>query len=149
MSPAGPSHGYQGGNFWRLIAVHVHRHRLGRTYLAETGFLIGRDPDTVRAPDVAFVRSERVVEVEQGFFPGPPDLAVEIVSPGESKVAVMEKVEMWLDRGTRRVWVGWPRTRTVTQHDPGEPVRVFHEGDRLEGGDVLPGFSCEVSEIFE
>lgn len=149
MTPAGPGHGYRASSFLFLITRHVRKHKLGRTYAAETGFLLERNPDTVRAPDVAFVCKERVIEVEKGFFPDAPDLVVEVVSPSERIDDVMEKVESWLEAGVRLAWVAWPQTRSVTEHRSGQPQRMFHDGDSLEGGDVLPGFTCEVREIFD
>ncbi len=134
------------GSLWH----HVHEHRLGRVFGAETGFVLQRDPDTVRAPDVAFVRGRRIAEigVPSTFFPGPPDLAVEVVSPSDRPKDVEAKVDDWLRHGTVEVWVVDPRRRTVVVYQsPGGP-REFGEQDVLQSPDLLPGFRLAVAEIF-
>jgi Uma2 family endonuclease len=116
----------------------------------DTGFKIASDPDTVRAPDVAYVTAERLPPPEQrpGYFEGAPDLAVEIVSPTDTVSELGEKVEEYLAVGVRGIWIVDPANRTVTVHEPGQPVRILRELDTLEGGDVVPGFRCPVSELF-
>src|SRR4051812_24414815 len=85
MAPAGAEHGGIVGEIHGRIWAHVRQNGLGKVYAAETGFTIARNPDTTRAPDVAFVRHERVPKTpRRGFFDGPPDLAIEVVSPGDS-----------------------------------------------------------------
>lgn len=148
MSPASQFHGSIAFRFGHFIGEHVYEHGLGEMYAAETGFLLEHNPDTVRAPDVAFLCNERVIDTPRGYFPGPPDLAVEVVSPDETEDAVLDKVAFWLEKGARLVWVAWPRTRTVSEHRPGVSQRLFHDGDQIEGGDVLPGFRCGVTDIF-
>jgi Uma2 family endonuclease len=104
----------------------------------------------VRAPDLAFIRRERipVAGIPRGFWPGAPDLAVEVISPGDTYTEVEEKVNEWLSAGTRMVLVLNPRTRMVTIYtSPAEVVRLA-ESDTLDGGEVLPGFSCRVTELF-
>jgi Uma2 family endonuclease len=104
----------------------------------------------LRAPDVAFVSTQRLgAEDQAGFFDGPPDLAVEVVSPNDRAYEVAEKTRHWLDAGARAVWVVWPDTRSVTVHYPGRDPIILHEGDTLDGGDVVPGFTCDVAAIFE
>lgn len=117
--------------------------------LVETGFVLSRDPDTVRAPDVAFVRAARIppAGVPDGYIEGAPDLAVEIVSPSDTLYEVEEKVAEFLAAGARLVWVVNPRRRTVTAHAPGAGPVVAGEGDTLGGGDVLPGFGHRVAEL--
>ena len=97
------------------LIQHVRANKLGRVYAAETGFRLALDPDTVRAPDVAFVRQERIEEVGkvEGYWPGAPDLAVEVISPGDLYTEVEEKVFTWLEGGTRLVIVVDPRRRTA------------------------------------
>ncbi len=119
-------------------------------YAAETGFRLSTDPDTVRAPDVAFVsqaRVETVGEVE-GFWPEAPDLAVEVVSPGDSYTDVEEKVFAWLDAGTKMVVVINPRQRSATVYKSPSDITALAEADILDGGDVVPGFELAVREIF-
>lgn len=150
MSPAG----YMHGNWAMRIAAHLFRHveaeGLGMVFAAETGFKIASDPDTVRAPDVAFVRRERVEAVgeNKGFWPGAPDLAVEVVSPGDTHSEVEEKVREWLKAGTRKVIVVSGEHALVTVYDSKDEILWLEEGDVLEGGDVVPGWRLSVSEIF-
>lgn len=146
MSPAGFWHGIVVAAITRRLGDHVAAGRLGAVFGAETGFLIDRSPDTVRAPDVAFVRAERVPEPGPGFFPGPPDLAVEVRSPSDTAAAVQEKVVCWLRHGTRLVWVVDPVAGTVTAHDPDGETRLAGDAE-LSGGDVLPGFRVSVHDF--
>jgi Uma2 family endonuclease len=116
---------------------------------AETGFQIARDPDTVRAPDVGFVLSEREPgEPVKGYFPGPPDLAVEVLSPDDRASEVLAKVRDWLAAGCRRVWVVDPRTRTVSVYRSPSEIVVLSESDTLTDEELLPGFHLPVGEIF-
>ncbi|HUS90844.1 MAG TPA: Uma2 family endonuclease [Phycisphaerae bacterium] len=148
MTPAGSTHGRIASTIDSLLRWHVKREGLGTTYTADPGFILARDPDTVRAPDVAFVSKGREPEDERGYFPGPPDLAVEVVSPTDSVKYVDDKVRSWLDAGTRAVWVVWPNTRTVTVYRPGAAALTLREEEDLDGGDVVPDFRCRVGEIF-
>ena len=119
------------------------------TFLAETGFLLARNPDTVLAPDISFVRTERLpTAAAEGFFPGPPDLAVEVISPGDRRTEIAQKVRRWLGHGTRLVWVVDPVARTVAVHEPSGTVRLLGTEDRLTGGDVVRGFAVRVRELF-
>lgn len=151
MSPAGHQHGRIAMNITLPLAQHVKGHRLGVVYAAETGFKLAADPDVVRAPDVAFVRQERVEETGntvEGYWPGAPDLAVEVVSPNDTYTAVEEKVCDWLDAGVRMVIVVNPRRRLVTVYRSLTQVVVLREHDTLDGGDVVPGWSLPVAEVF-
>ncbi len=129
---------------------HVENHELGAVLAAETGFKISSNPDTVRAPDVAFVRRERIEEVGEveGYWPGAPDLAIEVVSPNDSYTGVEEKVAAWLVAGTRTVVVVEPRTRTLTVRPSRTEIRVFTEGDVLDVGEVVPGWTLPVADVF-
>lgn len=150
MSPSGSEHGAIIINISVLLAQHVRSEKLGVCFGAETGFKIASDPDTVRAPDVAFVRRERVPEsgIPKKFWPGAPDLAVEVLSPGDTYSEVNEKVEDWLGAGARAVWIVDPRRRAVSIYRSMTDATSLSEGDELDGGDVVPGFRCKVSEIF-
>lgn len=151
MIPAGSEHGRLAMRVgWRL-ARFVEEHDLGEVFAAETGFHIGSDPDTVRAPDCAFVRRERLDEFPgpRGFWPGPPDLAVEVVSPGDRTAQLEEKVLDWIDAGTCMVVVIDPTRRSMTVHRSREDAQILSEGDRLDGGDVVPGWSIPVHRIFD
>ena len=132
------------------IRTFVRQHRLGRCGGADWGFKLRSDPDTVRAPDFAFVRAERIPPegVPDGFWPGAPDLAVEVVSPNDRFSDVMDKVEEYLEAGTRLVWVLDPDKRVTRVFRPGQPVRVLGPEAVLDGEDVLPGFRLELREIW-
>lgn len=151
MPPGGDEHGDLASTFHFSLTAHVRAQRLGRTYVADTGYLLTRDPDTVRAPDVAFVRRDRVDATGRlrGFREGAPDLVVEVISPNDLYTEVDEKVAEYLEHGAQLVFVVNPRRRTVTRHRPGEPVRVLTEDDVLDGDDVVPGWTLAVRELFE
>ena len=151
MAPAGSEHSIFGIQIGASLLNHVKTNNLGRVFGADGGFLLARDPDTVRAPDVAFVRRERVeaLGIMSGYWPGPPDLAVEIISPNDRYTEVYEKVDEWLAAGTRMVVVVNPRNRTATVRIAGMNPVILNVGDTLDGGDVVPGWRMPVAEIFE
>jgi Uma2 family endonuclease len=151
MPPAGSEHGAVIMNIGAPLHQFVKAHGLGVVFGAETGFKIASDPDTVRALDLAFVRRERIPEagVPRGFWPGAPDLAVDIISPSDTYTEVEEKVNAWLNAGTRMVLVLNPRARTVSMYTSHtKKVVRLTESDTLDGGEVLPGFTCRVAELF-
>lgn len=149
MSPGGFEHGCVTMDIGAPLREFVNRKSLGKVTGAETGFCIARDPDTVRAPDVGFVRAERVpAEPVKGYFPGAPDLAVEVLSPDDRASEVLAKVQDWLGAGCRRVWVVDPRTRTVTVYRSRSEIAVLSESERLSDDELLPGFQLAVAEIF-
>jgi Uma2 family endonuclease len=150
MPPAGSEHGAVIMNIGTPIDQFVKAHGLGVVFGAETGFKITSDPDTVRAPDLAFVRRERIqpAGIPREYWPGAPDLAVEVVSPGDTYTEVEEKVHDWLNAGTRMVLVLNPRTRTVAIYTSHPNVVRLTESDVLDGGELLPGFTCRVAELF-
>jgi Uma2 family endonuclease len=149
MSPASPEHGVVAARIARLIGNYVDDHNLGLVFAAETGFII-EPPDLVRAPDASFVRNERVVAglPKRGYFQGVPDLAVEVVSPDDTKREVAEKVNMWLAHGTISCWVADPPSRTVTIHRTGQPPVRLSGNDELRDEVTLPGFVMPVSKFF-
>ena len=148
MIPAGGEHGRITSCLNIILGSHIMRNGLGTSYAAETGFILNRDPDTVRAPDFAFVAAARAATPERGFIPGAPDLAVEVLSPDDRPGYVREKVAEWLEVGTIAVWVVDPRKRTVTIHAAGMACSTFGEADTILGAEVLPGLVFEVREIF-
>jgi Uma2 family endonuclease len=149
MTPAGSEHGAIGARLLGRLALPVLDQRLGQLFNADTGFLIARNPDTVRAPDVAFVARERLAEpLPEGFFPGPPDLAVEVVSPSDRLAEVEGKVQDWLQAGCREVWVVSPRSRRITVYRSASDIRVLSANDTLASAELLPGFACRVAEVF-
>ncbi|MBA3714556.1 MAG: Uma2 family endonuclease [Pyrinomonadaceae bacterium] len=150
MPPAGHEHGDVTMNIAAPLHRHVKSNGLGKVYAAETGFLLQSNPDTIRAPDAAFVRRERVEQVgkARSYWPGAPDLVVEVISPGDPVSQVEEKVQEWLKFGVRLVWVVSPKLRTVTAYRSLTDVVVLTEKDTLDSGDVVPGFQISVAEIF-
>ena len=150
MSPAGFHHGRLIMNIATPLDHHVRTHKLGVVCAAETGFLLTSDPDTVRAADVAFIRQERIEQAAEpeGYWPGAPDLAVEVVSPNDLYTEVDEKVTDWLEAGTRLVVIINPRKRTVTVYHSLLQIVVLREQDMLDGGDVVPGWSLPIANIF-
>ena len=150
MTPAGFEHGAVIVKLGAPLHQYVAKHRLGLVLGAETGFIVTRNPDTVRAPDVAFVKQARIDAggIPKAFYPGAPDLAVEVVSPDDSAREVAEKVQDWLAAGCGVVWVVNPAKRTVVEHRPGDVVRTLTDADELKAPDLLPGFSCRVADIF-
>ncbi len=151
MPPAGGEHGGVTLNLSQPIWAFVRQHDLGYVTAAETGYILFKNPhgaDTVRAPDFGFVAKERLPEgLPQGYIPLAPDLAVEVVSPNDAADEIQRKVSEYLRYGTRLVWVAYPRSKSVVVHTTEKAVTVVIDGV-LDGGDVLPGFSLPVREIF-
>jgi Uma2 family endonuclease len=128
----------------------VREHSLGFITGEQGGYLLSQDPDTVVAPDLAFVQTHRIpIGYDfESFFPGPPDLAVEVVSPSDSQAEVFRKLARYAAANCPVVWIIYPAQRAVTVHELGEPPKTFQEGEVLTGGEILPGFELAVSEIF-
>lgn len=150
MPPAGGEHGEIGSLLVSEVGVFVRRSQLGKTYAPETGFTLFRGPDTVLAPDLAFVSVDRLPPREQriGFMPIAPDLVAEVISPSERAGMIARKVEEYLAACVRTVWLVHPRRQTVTIHTQDNDPVVLTVEDVLDGGDVLPGFRLPVAEIF-
>jgi Uma2 family endonuclease len=151
MAPAGLEHGIVGGSLHARLGHYVLENRLGVVPSSDTGFRLSSDPDTVLAPDVAFISAQRyrAVEDKEGFFEGAPDLAVEVVSPSDTPSEVAEKVNEWLAAGTRIVWVLKPARRTATVYRSATDIKTLTERDELDGEDVVPGFRCRVGDLFQ
>ncbi len=149
MSPSGGPHGKASSRVSFYVNGLVYAEELGETFAAETGFFLERAPDTVKAPDFAFVASGRLPDpLPEGYVPLVPDLAVETRSPNDTAREVAEKVEEWLSAGVRLVWVIEPRKRTITTFRAGRAPQVLGVSDMLDGEDVLPGLSVPVARIF-
>lgn len=150
MPPSGWIHGDTGGRLHSLLGHHVLQNKLGKIFFAETGFLLARDPDTVRGADIAFIHRDHLPSVppKEAFWPGAPDLAVEVVSPGDTLAEIDEKVRTWLDAGAAMVWVVNPNWRNVTVYRSTTDIRVLTHKDELSGEEVVSGFRCRVGEIF-
>ena len=133
-----------------LLSQHVHEHQLGCVVAAGTGFLLTRDPDTVLAPDAAFMSRERAggAYPTPGYPLGAPDLAVEIISPGDLYIDVEDKVATWLAHGARMVIVVNPRQRTIAVHRSPTDVRHLTIGDTLDGAEVVLGWTVPVRQLF-
>ena len=146
--PAGLPHGRVTLNLARRLADHVETNHLGQIYVGDTGFTLARVPDTVRAPDIAFVRRERVPTPEPAGFPDmAPDLAVEVLSPGNRPGDVLSKIAEWLSAGTRLVWVIDPQRRLASTYHMDGSEAVLSADVALRGDDVLPGFVCSLKAI--
>jgi Uma2 family endonuclease len=149
MSPAGPRHGKVAARFGKILMMHVDRHHLGDVYASDTGFLLERDPDTVMAPDLAFVAATRThLAPERGWFPGPPDLCVEVRSPRDRAADLEAKAVSWLGHGCRCVITVDPGSRTATVHRRGAAPRLLTEADTLDADDVVPGFRMAIADLF-
>jgi len=150
VTPAGGEASSVGAMIGYFLTSHVRANRLGQVYGADGGFVPFPDRETLCAPAVAFVRTERVPPPPEHdrFLRLAPDLAVEVVSPYDRPGEVAAKAAMWLDAGVRLLWVVDPRARTVAVHVPNQAARVLGMGDDLDGGDVLPDFRVPVAELF-
>lgn len=151
MVPTGGEHGEVGGELFGLIWSYNRIHKLGRVTNAETGYVLTIREDNkpfVRAPDVGFVSLRRAPEpFASDFIPMPPDLAVEVVSPGDLAEEVETKVQNYLQYGVQLVWLLYPATKTIMVRRRGVITELTQE-DVLSGEDVLPGFEVKVSDIF-
>ncbi len=148
--PPKPWHGLYAANLCRIVGSHVRAARLGSVFGQDTGFHIASDPDTVLAPDLAFVLADRMPSREDDrYWRMAPDLVAEIMSPGDRRKAVIRKIHDWLDAGVRVAWFIEPRHwRAAIYYADGTDVAVAADG-MLTAGDVLPGFACALREVFE
>ncbi|HEX7123366.1 MAG TPA: Uma2 family endonuclease [Gemmatimonadaceae bacterium] len=149
--PPGASHGGTVMNLALLLGPFVKERRLGRVFADNVGYELVRLPRTVRVPDLSYVRHDRLPTdgLRPGVFTFAPDLVVEVLSPSEGASELQEKVDDYHLSGTRLIWVVDPARRTVTILADDAPARSLHEGDTLDGGRIVPGFTCLVSELFE
>ncbi|MBK9124896.1 MAG: Uma2 family endonuclease [Chloroflexi bacterium] len=150
MSPAGGEHGATAMTIGAMIHAFVRQHRLGHVTAAETGYILGQSADgrdTVRAPDVGFVRADRLPVLPSGFIPLAPDLAVEVVSPTDTAQDVQHKIDQYLSYGTTQVWVVYPALRQVVVHTRAGS-HTLTAADTLTAGDLLPGFALPLGEVF-
>jgi Uma2 family endonuclease len=144
-----PRHQAIEGRLLGILYGFVIGHKLGMVY-HECGFLLERNPDTVRGPDVAFVSNERLALYNnEPYIPAAPDLAVEVLSPSNRKRQMAERVAAFFAAGVRLIWCVDPRLRVVAVHRPDRPDQVLGVDGTLSGEDVLPGFTCRVSDILD
>ncbi len=147
----GVNHGKTVANLTILLGIFVKPHRLGTIVTSDTGILLDDVRHTVREPDIGYISAEKMpLDADMpGYSDVIPDLVIEVSSPGDTVQSIHDKALMWLSYGVRLVWVGHPDTRLVDLYLSSREVRTLGEEDTLDGGDVLPGFSCRVSEIFD
>lgn len=150
MTPGGSELGCTIFEITIPFGIYLKQHPLGRAFGAETGFLVSRDPDTVLAPDLSFVRQDRIdaLGIPKTFFPEAPALIVEVVSPSDTIDEVDQKIRRWFAAGVQMAWVVNPRGRTVTVYRSLDDIRVLTSKDTLDGGDVVPGFAVPVGDLF-
>jgi Uma2 family endonuclease len=145
MPPPLTIHGIIQSRIARILGNFVESQSLG-VVTVETGFRLGRD--TVRAPDISFIRAERMANLDlERRFEGAPDLAVEVISPSETAADIAHKVGQYLHAGAV-VWVVYPKDQTVNVFEPSKVARVVERGDLLEAPGLLPGFSVPMAELF-
>jgi Uma2 family endonuclease len=150
MAGASLLHAYIVGTVFDAIGGFAREHCLGLAFADNTAYVLGRSPDVVRIPDASFVTWAHLPAggLPERFAEFPPDLAVEVVSPGDTAGDVHQKVREYLDAGTRIVWVLWPEFKSLTWH-AGRGSQELGADDVLDGGDVLPGFRIKVASFFE
>ena len=148
--PTGHEHGAIVANLVILLGNFIKPGKLGSLTASHSGVWLEHDPDTVREPDIAYFSTQKIPLDERvtGYAEVVPDLVVEIASPGDTRREVNDKALMWLSYGVRLVWVVHPDTRTVDAHRPQAGTSTLTQDDTLEGFDVLPGFTCNISDIF-
>ena len=149
MTPVGIRHAGVVSNLNRLLGNYVKEKSLGLVG-PEGGFYLARNPDTLRAPDVAFISKGRLAKegIPEKFANFPPDLAVEVLSPEDTASEILKKVEEYLAAGVPLVWIADPATQTVTVYSSLQDVKVLTADQALDGGEVLPGFRAKIAEIF-
>jgi Uma2 family endonuclease len=150
VSPSSYGPSMVAGRVMARLFPFIEERRLGDYGSAEGGFKLASDPDTVRAPDIWFVRADRTpTPVDRDdFYLGPPDLAVEVLSPSDRFREVMRKVHDYLEARTPLVWVLDPKSKVTAVFRPGQPVRFLDEDGSLDGEDVLPGLVIPLRDIF-
>jgi len=149
VSPTKSVHGELALEAGAILRNFVRSRKLGKVYGAETGFVMDQETNQIRAADVSFVSKERLSQVQPDeWLPFPPDLAVEIISEYERAADIRKKVALYMEKGTRLLWLFYPSDRLIDVYRPGQPIITLKEGNILDGGDVLPGFSVSVAEIF-
>lgn len=150
MPPPSAKHGKYAMRLGGRMDAHASEHRLGTVFAAETGFILSRDPDTVLAPDIAFVRADRLPPEDEweGYLALAPDLVVEVISPSDTASRVLSKVLMYLDAGTQLVITLDPDRKAVVVYGPDRVGRILTVADTLDGGDVLPGFRLSLADLF-
>ena len=150
MPPPGPPHGRIAMRLSIYLGQFILDQGLGEAFAAETGFKLTSNPDTVLAPDFSFVTNERFAEGSktEGYWPGPPNLAVEVLSPSDRPGKVKQKIARWFSFGTTQVWIVDPKHSTITVYRSPEEMTTFSGLDYLEAPDLFPGFRISLDRIF-
>jgi Uma2 family endonuclease len=150
MSPPGALHGVVAAHLTRILGSYVHDRRLGVLAASETGFIVSRNPDTVLAPDGAFISGSRleVTGLPRTYYPEAPSLVFEVVSPRDTVSEAGEKMRRWIRAGVELAWLIDPVGRTVTIYRSSDDIRVLTHRDKLTGEDVVPGFECDIADLF-
>jgi Uma2 family endonuclease len=151
MTPTGDEHAGIESNVDGALRAFVRPRRLGKVRVGELGIYTRRNPDRVRGADVVFISNERYAQRsrDSAFLDVAPDLVVEILSPDDRVVDLLEKLREYFEIGVRLVWVVDPRARRVRAYRSMTAVSEFSEGDELSGEDILPGFAVPVADFFE
>ena len=149
MPPPGFPHGRTGARLMAPLALFVWDHELGEVF-NEVGYKLTSNPDTVLEPDVSFISKERLDQAKdtKGYWLGPPDIAVEVLSPSDSRPKTRQRVLQWLGFGAKQVWIANPKDSTVTIHHSPTDSKTFSGSDCLEADDILPGFRVSLERIF-
>lgn len=130
------------------LGTHIENSGANVVLLAETGFKVARSPDTVRGPDLAVIRRDRLpVPEPRGFLDLGPEMVVEVLSPGDRPGEVLAKVADWLSAGTRLVWIIDPERRLARVYREDGSLTIVTATEQLDGEDVVPGFSCPLAAI--
>jgi Uma2 family endonuclease len=150
MAPAGGGHGNLTHRLAMRLGNFIDHHKLGEGLAAETGFIVSRDPDTVRASDFAFIPKDRIPPegISEKFLTLIPALVVEVLSPHDHAIAVTEKIENWLRFGVDQVWILNPKLKTLTVHTPTRDPHTFRTTDTLDATPILPGFNLPLTDLF-
>ena len=150
MTPAGFEHGWIVLELGATLRDFIRQNKLGLAVSGDVGFVLARNPDTVLGPDIAFVRQERIAKsgIPTKYFEGPPDLAIEVVSPHDRFNDVDAKAQDYVAAGAALVWVVNPRWRNVTIYQADRTVRIVAGSEELTAPDLLPGFACRVADLF-
>ena len=149
MAPPGGEHGGAAGAIHSHLGCFVYDHPIARVLAAETGFILRRNPDRVRAPDVAVLSIQRIPAegLPAGYIPGAPDLAVAVVSPNDRATEVRDKAHDWLRAGARIVWVVYSSPVRLFVYRADGSVEQLGPDDVVDGADVLPGFRMRVADL--
>lgn len=149
LTPTSPEHGMVETNLAILVGAHVKSRRLGCVLTGDVGFIVAREPDSVRAPDIAFIEQHRIPEsgVPKGFWEIVPDLVIEIVSPSDSRRKLSEKTRMWIDAGVSEAWIVDPESQEIEVHSPDRTGVTFRGRDELKSA-TLTEFTTTLDQVF-